>query len=257
VDLSFARLYHLGYRALVAGYFFVCGVLFVGGVIEGRGEPAALGGLGVLGLVLTQLTRRRWRRLQRALAVGDAAAAEQLWVKLWAGLDGHERKRVDLVYVHGCVLACGQRWAEAQELLTRLTRAGVPKSVQLPAQMLSLRCQVELDRAETVLGQAAELLATRLPARMRTNVEYVVAIAQLRLRRFESALATLERVRARLTHEAWRGGWNLHRGDALQALGREAEAREAFALAAQLAPRSYIAEAARTRLGRGAPNIYR
>jgi tetratricopeptide (TPR) repeat protein len=257
VDLSLYRLSRIGVRVAMAGYLVICGGAFVVGLVEGSGESATIGALGLAGYVIGLRANRRWRRLQYELEWSDATRVQQAWLRRWALLTPTARRKPYYRYLHGCVLACNRQWAQAMEILVELARSGVPPSLQQRAHMTTLRCMIELDRApEAATAAAAALRGQRLSGRPRGTLLYVQGLAQLRAGRFALALATLDEAAPLLQYRGQRAACSFSRGEALHALGRHAEASAAFAQAERLAPKCYAVELARSGASASRPILY-
>lgn len=108
-------------------------------------------------------------------------------------------------------------------------------------------CSLEVGEANEAVSAASEGLACT-PKEDRSIVLTTLAAAYLRLGRHADALPLLDEAMHLPSERSNLARTSLFRGDALSALGRGAEAREAFERAIELAPQGSSARTARERI---------
>jgi tetratricopeptide (TPR) repeat protein len=231
--------------------------LVVGGLASTHGETVAVGGFVAVGYGLSYWGRRRardrWAQLREAMVSGDAERMEKLLASITEELTPGELRQVPVDYVEAVLLMMREDWQAALDRVERLQR--VP-----PGQLafLRARCLAELGHTEeaTTMAQAA-LGRPKISAEERAGTLVVLAIGLLQQRQFEKVLTTLAEAARASAGLGVQASCSFYRAEALRALGREAEARDAYQRTIDLVPRSRRAAHARERLAAAPPSAYR
>ena len=240
----------------IAGFAIGVGCL-IGGCLDGSGELLALGGFIVGGWTLSKgLARAKQRRLQKllsALGAGDAERARSLWKRVQPELDPRLERQSVPALIQAALAILSDDWQGAQQIFTRVPDAPGAESFR----SARVRCLAELGEAPRAIALAHEFLsADDLAPQRRVSLQLALAVAHLRASSPDKALRLLDELLPNLPNVARGAGW-LHRGDALRALGRESEARAAYAQATKLATNRATTDKARARLALPPPSAYR
>jgi tetratricopeptide (TPR) repeat protein len=249
------KVHAFGQRIIRAGSAVFAVTLFLAGVAVGDPAAAGFGGLGAAAWAYWWVSQQRWRRLAFALQWGDVADAQGRFERLWAKLDENARQHPRVQVFRALVLATDCQWREVLQIVENLARYKAMPDIELHRRGLEIRCLAGLGRGEEAIALARDWLSLSPPKALVPF--YSLGIAQLHTRRCEGALASFAEVEQRARHDGLRASCAFYRAEALRSLGREAEARAAYELAAQRAPRSLSGQLARKRLDAPPPSTYR
>ena len=247
-------------NALYYAHYSVWALLGVGAILSDvKGLGLTVGTLGIGSWALARRHRNRAKRSHRKLVLavqaGDLTGARRHWQALQDALSPAQQQQAHNRLLETAVLILGEQWQDAQAIFEN-----IPDDLPHGETTRSwrVRCLAELGQATRAIALAQEYLTASdsTPLR-RAALLYSLGIAQLRAGMPESALRSLDEAATLLTDARIQAGYLLSRGDALRALGREAEAQAAWTSAIERAPKSAAAAKARARRGVAAPTAYR
>jgi tetratricopeptide (TPR) repeat protein len=213
------------------------------------------GAIGVAVYGVQRWHRRRWRLLSEAISAGDVERADAIWQELVVRFTAAQRGTAQLRYYEAGLLALREDWQAA--LATLETLAAWKQGAEFVSG-LRARCLAELGRTDDAIA-LAEATLTKPGLRRLTvaSVRTTVGIVQLKRGEFARALTTLDEVAATSPANALLATVSFYRGEALRALGRFAEALQAYERTVAVVPLSRRAAHARERLRQSPPNSYR
>lgn len=225
---------------------------------DGLAVTAVIGLGAALGGAQRLAVRRRSARFLDAYRRDDAETARRLWNAAIARVDERGRSHPRVRVWEAALQALEDRWDEAFATASAIDARALSGNERLALTGLRAGCLAQLGRADEAIDLLQQALGARaLPSTTRGSLLRTLAVARLRAGRHEAALRACDEAAALSGSPVHAAALAFCRAEALRGLGREGEARAAYAEAQQRAPGSRFARRAAARLAAAPPSSYR